>query len=68
MKRNEILKLTSSDMSVVSLESPGAAGRCGHGLTGLPGDCETGLIGVLGAEELLETMGVCNIKTENTVG
>lgn len=55
-------------MSVVSLESPGAAGRCGHGLTGLPGDCETGLIGVLGAEELLETMGVYNIKTENTVG
>lgn len=62
MKRNEILKLTSSDMSAVSLESHGAAGTRWHGSTGLPGDCANGLIGVLGAEELLEAMGVCNIK------
>lgn len=62
MKSNEILKLTSFDMSVVSLESSGAAGTCGHGLTGLTGDCATDLIGVLGIEELLEAIGVCNIK------
>lgn len=68
MKRNEILKLTSSDMSVVSLESPGAAATCGHGLTGVPGDCATGLIGVLGTEELLEATGVCKIKIQNIVG
>lgn len=46
----------------MSVVSPEAAGTCGHGLTGLPGDFATGLIGVLGAEELLEAMGVCNIK------
>lgn len=56
-EKNE--KLTSSDMSVVWLESSEAAGVCGHGLTDLPGDC---LIGVLGAVELLKAMGVCNIK------
>lgn len=65
MKSNDILKLTSFDMSVASLESPRAAGTCGHGLTGLTGDCATGLIGVLGTEELLEAMGVCNIKMYN---
>lgn len=54
-------------MSVVSLESSGAAGTCGHGFTGLTGDCATDLIGVLGTEELLEAMGVCNIKMYNIV-
>lgn len=55
-------------MSVVSLESPGAAGMCGPGLTGLPGDCATGLIGVLGAGNLLEVVGVCYIGKQNMLG
>lgn len=55
-------------MPVVSLKSPGAAGRYGHCPTGLPGDRDIGLIGVLGADELMGTMGVCNIKKENVVG
>lgn len=58
MKKNEIFPLASSDISVVSLESPEAPAACGHGLTGLPGDCATGLLGVLGPEELLEAKGV----------
>lgn len=51
-------KRTFSDMSVESLESPGVAFTSGPGLTGLPGDCTTGLIG----EDLLDVVGVCNIE------
>lgn len=68
MKKNDIFPLASSNMSVVSLESPEGAGACGQGLSGLPGDCATGLVGVLGAEELLEAMGVCNSNMQKIVG
>lgn len=55
-------------MSVVSLESPGATATYEHGLTGVPGDCATGLIGLLGTVELLEATGVCKIKIQNIGG
>lgn len=61
-KRDVILKRTSSEMSVVSLESPGAACTSGSGFTGLSGERVTGLIGVLGAYNLLEAVGLCNIE------
>lgn len=61
-KRDAILKSTSSEMSVVSLESPGAACTSGPGLTGLSGERVTGLIGVLEAYNLLGAVGVCNIE------
>lgn len=55
-------------MSVVSLDSPGAAATGATGLTGffLFGDAAaTGLTGVVGADFLLEAEGVCNSKMKN---
>lgn len=52
-------------MSVVSLESPGAAVTGVTGLTGFflsGGAAATGLTGVVGADFFLEAEGVCNIK------
>lgn len=52
-------------MSVVSLDSPGAAVR---GLSGFSRDAAgIGLTGVAGADFLLEAEGVCNIKMNESV-
>lgn len=52
-------------MSVVSLDSPGAAVRGVTGLSGFSGDAAVfGLTGVVGADFLLEAWGVCNVKME----
>lgn len=52
-------------MSVVSLDSPGAAVR---GLNGFSGDAAgIGLTWVVGADFLLEAEGVCNIKMNESV-